>query len=365
MLSIQEEEGGEEEEEGREEGSEEEEACDVLAHHRKKTRSNQPPQLQRLSAAANRQAFHQRNHHAAQDSNAEESEGADDEVQDYAKTRAARNSNSSGNAKPDTLAFYKGSSWSSILVQAKIKYRRHIALHHGFPDRDEHLVDARKILFEVIAQFKDEGGVIDDTYQPVREMECLIFKEGASFRGKLKTVAHNAIERAFRDELDPPDEFQSQRDLQYVVEQNIGDLLAGGKFLMNGKDDAGRTNNLAHPCIRDICIKFFYTGKNALARTFPDDFRNSIPDHVIALVATTMRHCLQRYASGMFIESKFEGILQHSVHSRMLALIDLVKSDPYHRAKYDANRRQWAKLGMQQMHPEDEVERHNLEVILD
>jgi hypothetical protein len=32
--------------------------------------------------------------------------------------------------------------------------------------------------------------------------------------------------------------FESQRDLKYAVEQNVEKLLLGGKFLMNGKDDA-------------------------------------------------------------------------------------------------------------------------------
>ena len=59
-----------------------------------------------------------------------------------------------------------------------------------------------------------------------------------------------------------------------------------------------------------------------------------------------MRHCLQRYASGMFIDCKFEGIHQSSVYSRMIALINEVKSNPYHKAKHQNKSRQWAKLGM-------------------
>jgi hypothetical protein len=59
-----------------------------------------------------------------------------------------------------------------------------------------------------------------------------------------------------------------------------------------------------------------------------------------------MRHCLQRYASGTFIDGKFEGIVQNSVYSRMIALIDEIKSDPYHKAKHVNNRRCWAKMGM-------------------
>ena len=48
-------------------------------------------------------------------------------------------------------------------MQAKIKYRRHIALNHGFPDRDEHLGDACDILLEAIEEFKAENGNVDQS----------------------------------------------------------------------------------------------------------------------------------------------------------------------------------------------------------
>jgi hypothetical protein len=59
-----------------------------------------------------------------------------------------------------------------------------------------------------------------------------------------------------------------------------------------------------------------------------------------------MKHCLQRYASGIYIDCKFEGIIQNSVYNRMLILISEVKSNSYHKAKYNNNRQEWAKLGM-------------------
>ena len=61
------------------------------------------------------------------------------------------------------MTYYKGTSWYFILMQAKIKYRHHIALNHGFPDRDEHLGDARDILLEVIKEFKAKNGKVDQS----------------------------------------------------------------------------------------------------------------------------------------------------------------------------------------------------------
>ena len=50
----------------------------------------------------------------------------------------------------------------------------------------------------------------------------------------------------------------------------------------------GRTNNLAHPSIRKTCLEFFYKGNKSLAAQFPADFRDAIPDNVIALVITVV-----------------------------------------------------------------------------
>lgn len=59
-----------------------------------------------------------------------------------------------------------------------------------------------------------------------------------------------------------------------------------------------------------------------------------------------MRHCLQRYATGVYIDCKFEGIFQGSIYNRMLTLINEIKANPYHKAKHNNNRRRWAEMGM-------------------
>lgn len=133
--------------------------CNVLAQHRKKNHSNKPPGLDRLTAAA----FHQTKKHGQDDKeNPQESDDEDPE-EDKDQPRAARHSKYNGERKPDTMVYYRGTPWSAILTQAKIKYRRHIALNHGFPDRDEHLCDARDILLEAIEEYKNENGILDQS----------------------------------------------------------------------------------------------------------------------------------------------------------------------------------------------------------
>lgn len=45
---------------------------------------------------------------------------------------------------------------------------------------------------------------------------------------------------------------------------------------------------MGHPGIKDTILEFFYTGNDCLAALFPNDFRDTVPDHVVALAATAV-----------------------------------------------------------------------------
>lgn len=47
---------------------------------------------------------------------------------------------------------------------------------------------------------------------------------------------------------------------------------------------------MMHPCIRDLCIKFYYGAKHPVAKVFSDEFKTIIPENAIALAATCVRH---------------------------------------------------------------------------
>jgi hypothetical protein len=129
----------------------------VLAQYHIKNRSNKPPELTRLSTAAR----HQVNKLGQDIEDNPPAKESDDDDRDEDQARAARHSKSNGQAKPDTMAYYKNTPWWAILTKAKVKYRRHIAFNHGFPNRDEHLCDAHDILLEEIEVFKGEDGILD------------------------------------------------------------------------------------------------------------------------------------------------------------------------------------------------------------
>jgi hypothetical protein len=53
--------------------------------------------------------------------------------------------------------------------------------------------------------------------------------------------------------------------------------------------DQGKKSNLTHECIAQMCINFYYGsagGNFVLARCFPADFKHTVPEYAIAIVAT-------------------------------------------------------------------------------
>ena len=131
----------------------EEVLCNVLVQHLKKNQSNRPPNLARLSTAASCQA------NMCGQGDEDNLQDSDDEDQNQA--RAAHHSKSTGEVKADMMSYYRNTPWWAILMQAKIKFHRHIALHHGFPNCDEHLSEACDVLLEAIEEFQTENDIAD------------------------------------------------------------------------------------------------------------------------------------------------------------------------------------------------------------
>jgi hypothetical protein len=105
---------------------------------------------------------------------------------------------------------------------------------------------------------------------------------------------------------------------------------------------------------------FFYVGKQALGRLFPDDFKETIPEKAVALVMACIRdtpffvrktplkihNCLDEYAiDGTFTLLRFEGLKYSGIYEAMLNLIGNINQAPYHCRKWEENRRRWARKG--------------------
>ena len=136
-----------------------------------------------------------------------------------------------------------------------------------------------------------------------------------------------------------------------------GELLKAYTFILFYLLAQGRTNHLGHDCIK-WCCTFFYKGDNALARYFPDNFKNAVPEHAIALVITCVsyfihfnhlltpssqiKNCLEQYASGhrKSIQVTFNGNRYSSFFNYMMHIIKGLKKNCYHHEKWEANHQQ-------------------------
>ncbi|KAJ3494657.1 hypothetical protein NLJ89_g10761 [Agrocybe chaxingu] len=220
-------------------------------------------------------------------------------------------------------------------------------LHNGFPERSKHLHEAGHILTKVIEKCLEEGYIFDRNDVQTRNTNIVVFKEASTYRGKMKTG--------------------NQLEQQEIIATNVAELLGEeSPYLLNGKDEQGKSNNIAHPCIRELCIQHFYgNGQDLMAKMFEDHFKDAIPEHAIAIVMACIYNALEEYELGYFSKRPFKGARYKEIYETSLDLIEEVKASPYHKAKWDKNRRQWARDGMKLLNPATERRRAKMKVHVD
>jgi hypothetical protein len=167
------------------------------------------------------------------------------------------------------------------------------------------------------------------------------------------------------------------------IKDGIKDLLEAGKFLRGGLDAQvrikllddllltstlvqGRTDNLAHAALEELCKTYYYLGKNALARSFPDIFANSIPKGAVALAGTVvsgvifyeraliffqLAAALDEYKTGVWQSGKLHVDTYRPVHEGILMMMEQIEADHYHNSKCRGFRRQWAKAAWYDFSP--------------
>jgi hypothetical protein len=119
-----------------------------------------------------------------------------------------------------------------------------------------------------------------------------------------------------------------------------------------------------HECIAQVCINFYYGtagGLAILARHFLSDFKNSVPEYAVAIVATCVSYfnipsfystflqvfnCIDEYWQGYRQQRKFTGEGYRSTYESILEMITSIKGNQYHKEKWDRARRDWARRGM-------------------
>ncbi|CAA7259012.1 unnamed protein product [Cyclocybe aegerita] len=339
---------------------------DILEEHHKKNRPNRAPQPARLEVAAEHQ---RRVQDIAQDflTQGEHEESSDEEEEDPSsseegRAHAPRNSRFDGEVKLTTLGYYHG-TFKDAIEQAKKEFRGYVMLHNGFPERSKHLHEAGHILTRVI---ENDVALGTEDIQ-TRNTNVVVFKEASTYRGKMKILARHLVPRFYKEELNPDFSGGNQLEQQDIVATNVAELLGEeSPYLLNGKDEQGKSNNIAHPCIRELCIQHFYgNGQDSIAKTFEDQFKDAIPEHAIAVVMACVYNALEEYELGYFWKRPFKGARYKEIYETSLDLIEEVKASPYHKTKWDNNRHRWARDGMKLLNPATERRRTKMKVHLD
>ncbi|KAH9159459.1 hypothetical protein EDB89DRAFT_2083809 [Lactarius sanguifluus] len=249
-------------------------------------------------------------HSLAPDEN--NAEGSDHDV--APKARSTRTFKPPEDAKPTHLCYYHGTPWYDVLVSAKSFYRMsiHTETSDPFPERSrESLGAAHDCLLEAIALLTtaEQASLNDTTYHVDHSnMTALIFDDGPSYRGRMKTMARDIVKSHFKAELNPSLTFgHNSSEQAQVISDAVRNTLQNSLFLVGPElDENGRTENFAHPAAIELCKMFYYSGKDCLSVLFPKEF-SILPIACLIMAFTCIVNCLDEWESGYLVKVPFTG----------------------------------------------------------
>ncbi|KAE9399647.1 hypothetical protein BT96DRAFT_939316 [Gymnopus androsaceus JB14] len=337
---------------------------DIVKEFQNRNRAPKAPDPSLLQQYSQRQDV-VRQMNEAQPDNEDDGEDDDDDDDDDSdeNVAASRTSSRKAETRPHLLAFYpKG--MSDLILAAKSEVYRHLVLNDPFPrPRNECF---SKMLQEAIRSFAEDGRTVEAGYLEEYENNILLllYKDISSFRSGLKKKAVGLIQAAYNlplsadempEELENPTAEETKNRNQLLVKLTRDkitvllddDVANAGHFCKNGKHPVTKkTNNLQHPAIPQVIKQIFYTDKSAMARKFPADFTEKVPDGAFALAATIIQNCLEEFQNGRHIAKKFTAEEYNPSYLAVLWAIERVRTDPnYHGPELERNLVKWAQAG--------------------
>ncbi|KAF9521720.1 hypothetical protein CPB83DRAFT_900357 [Crepidotus variabilis] len=247
--------------------------------------------------------------------------------------------------------------WRAALGDGKISFRKIIALEYAFPTKEADLGLASQCFSAVIEEFKDKGLIFEEGYQQNRTMDGIVFAEGSTYRGKLKIQAAEFVQQYYADDLKTTHFYKNQQgnhaDIATKVERLVG---IQSMFHKDGVDKQGKANNFMHPCIRDLCIDFYYSKKqDGLAHHFPNEFKDFIPERAVALFIAVIQCALDEYKSGVRTMVDFCGDTYLKFYRMTIQMFAVINSKPNHHAKWKDCRMQWARVAWAKHNPTEDA----------
>ncbi|KAG2139785.1 hypothetical protein DEU56DRAFT_912051 [Suillus clintonianus] len=179
-------------------------------------------------------------------------------------------------------------------------------------------------LTETLDNFAADDISVEDGYwdRYKRDMAIILWDDRATMRSEMKKAARPLAATKFGilpSDIDNDNEFEGH------VSRRVTELLDGGYFLQNGVDEQGRTNNLAHDALGELCTTVFYKGDNALVKVFPDVFAEAVPEGAVALAATALAAAIDEYKTGVYLPTKFAADLYHPIYDNVVELYKTIQ----------------------------------------
>ncbi|KAG9311837.1 hypothetical protein JVU11DRAFT_8086 [Chiua virens] len=182
-------------------------------------------------------------------------------------------------------------------------------------------------------------------YWPDHKTDMLL-GDMSTWRSELKTTAYAIAPVTYK--LIPPQDIAAQEKTQWV-QNTASRLLTDSLFLRDGVDELGKTNNFAHPALKELVIKFFYMGSYQIADKCPNQFHKSVPLISVVLAGTALNCVLDGFtkngASTLKMIPQFSGKEYQSTFQAMVKMLNEVLHYPYHGQKLCKQLNQWAQEG--------------------
>ncbi|KIM60159.1 hypothetical protein SCLCIDRAFT_26800 [Scleroderma citrinum Foug A] len=141
-------------------------------------------------------------------------------------------------------------------------------------------------LMTVVVQWTQRAG-LDPSYWPEKKngMMQLLYEDLSTWHSELKKAAISSTHLFYR--LKPAPGIECPDCVAFVQNATTA-LLTQSLFLRDGVDENGKTRNFAHPALKDVTIKFFYTGSYHIAQQRTDIFWSHIPNTCLVVMCTAV-----------------------------------------------------------------------------
>ncbi|KAI5995117.1 hypothetical protein EDD15DRAFT_2366042 [Pisolithus albus] len=225
---------------------------------------------------------------------------------------------------PNHIGHY-GPVWKDCLEEAKIECRAVHALSNPWPKLKMDVDTLTESLTTVVMQWTQRGCWPEKKTAMVR----MLYEDMSTWRSEMKKAAIGSAPLLYQ--LEPAPGVKCPDHIAFVQDAAAA-LLQQSLFLRHGVDENGKTRNFAHPALKDVIIKFFYTGSYRIAHQHPDIFRSRIPNSCLAAVCAAFNCVLDGYAkngTGKWFP-KFSAKAYASIYNAILALIEETSRNPYH-----------------------------------